>query len=170
MGYTHYYKPTRFNKEQWEQYRSTCALLAAELPEKSDTAGGFYSNTPIEIVGPHSAQLDSKPIFDNKMVAFNGKGENGCETFVVFASPKKNQGWTTFCKTSRMPYDLLVVACLIAAWQILDFRFKSDAFNCDETCPDLQEGIDYYNKVVKPTVPITVDMVVKQRRDIREKD
>lgn len=104
------------------------------------------------------------------MVCFNGVGELAHEAFVI-----EKKGTDDFCKTARKPYDLLVVACLIAAWQILNYRFSSDGFNQDGTCDDLQPAIDFYNEIMQPKnkitgLPenITQAMLYEQRKKFRD--
>jgi hypothetical protein len=104
------------------------------------------------------------------MVCFNGVGDLAHETFVI-----EKKGSDDFCKTARKPYDLLVVACLIAAWQILNYRFGSDGFDPDGSCNDLQPAIDYYNEVMQPKnkitglpEPITQEMLWKQRKEFKD--
>lgn len=161
MGYTHYWLPKVHTKKQWDKFTATCKKLHDNLPEKTDSAGGYYDNEPLEIAGGNG---DSNPIFSANMVDFNGRGELSHETFRIYGDPNKNS-WD-FCKTSRKPYDLLVVACLIAAYQILDFRFSSDGFNSDDTCEDLQSAIDFYNYVV-PTTSITQELLIIQRNEYK---
>lgn len=158
MGYTHYYLPlTKPTKGQWNEFLTVCKKLYKNLPEKINTAGGCYENETLTISGWNG---QGKPKFNKKEVRFNGSNELGHETFsIYFHTPVKN---FNFCKTARKPYDLLVVACLIAAYQYLDYRFSSDGFNDDETCDDLQPAIDYYNTIIQPEEPITQIMLKKQ--------
>lgn len=164
MGYTHYYTPkTNYTAEQWKEFTAACKKLHANLPQKSKSAGGYHKDDPLEIAGGNG---EGKPVFNKGMVWFNGKDDEkdlGHETFSILADPAQ-QEWS-FCKTARKPYDLLVVACLIAAYQILNFRFASDGFNQDETCDDLQEGIDFYNEVLQPKEHVTQTTLRDQRRE-----
>ena len=161
MGYTHYWRTKNSTDTSWKKFTSTCRKLYKNLPATTETAGGFYKNDPIEIA---DGLGENKPIFNNVMVYFNGKGELGHETFMIKRIPNQN---SDFCKTARKPYDLLVVACLIAAYQILDYRFCSDGFYNDNTCDDLQQGIDYYNTVIKPEIPVNQEILLKQRAEFK---
>lgn len=161
MGYTHYFTPkTKYTAVQWKEFTAACRKLYSKLPQKSESAGGYHKDDPLEIAGGNG---EGAPRFNLKEVCFNGKGELGHEAFVVNSNPAK-QEWD-FCKTDRKPYDLLVVACLIAAFQILNFRFASDGFNRDETCNDLQVGIDFYNEVLQPKEHVTQTTLRDQRRE-----
>jgi len=160
MGYTHYWKTKNHTPEQWETFVDVCKKLAENLPKRSNTAGGYYSTDVIDIAGGNG---EGEPTFNNEMVDFNGRGDDLMhETFRICGDPEFNPS-NDFCKTARKPYDLLVVACLIAASQILGYRFCSDGFNSDGTCDDLQPGIDFYNQVVQPNEPITQVILWEQR-------
>jgi hypothetical protein len=59
------------------------------------------------------------PQVDSDLIRFNGRGENGHDTFYFTRQVDPNRehaksglrsGW--FCKTSRKPYDKVVAACL----------------------------------------------------------
>jgi len=159
MGYTHYWKPKVSNDEDFKNFSLLCKKLNNNLPEKTNSAGGFYENDFLEIADGVGKR---KPTFDNTIVNFNGKGKLSHETFQI---SKTCAEWD-FCKTARKPYDLLVVACLILAWQILDYRFSSDGFtdyNGKKDCDDLLPAMNFYNKVMKPEIPITEEMLWMQR-------
>lgn len=156
MGYTHYFKGKKSNPTKFKMFSGTCRKLYYSLPEKTNTAGGYHADDNLEIAGSNG---EGKPQFTDEFVVFNGKDELAHETFFIDIN-----GTNDFCKTARKPYDLLVVACLIAAWQILDYKFSSDAFNQDGTCDDLQPAIDFYNQVIQPSKPITQEDIKKQRK------
>lgn len=162
MGYTHYWIGKRSTDDNWNKFREACEILHQNLPEKTDTAGGFYKDSKLQIA---SGSGKGKPVFDGVMVCFNGSGnELSHEGFRI----EKHTGDWNFCKTARKPYDLLVVACLIAAWQILDYRFASDGFTDYQgvkSASDLIPGMNFYNEVMRPEVPITEDMLWKQRKE-----
>ena len=168
MGYTHYWIAKKSSDEKWNEFTAACQKLHKRLPKTTDTAGGYHKEDPLQIA---SGNGKGKPVFDGIMVDFNGRdGEKdlGHETFSV---TKHNDGWD-FCKTARKPYDLLVVAVLIAAWQILDYRFASDGFTDYQSvkeCDDLMPAVNFYNKVMKPEVLITEDMLWKQREEYKER-
>ena len=46
--------------------------------------------------------------------------------------------------------------------QILGSKFSSDGFLRDGTCDYLNEGIDFYNEVMKPKIPITQKILWEQ--------
>jgi hypothetical protein len=164
MGYTHYWIGKKSTRENWNKFVEACKKLYANLPANTKSAGGYYENEPLEIAGGNGK---GKPVFNNKTVCFNGKigaKDLAYETFWIDKNVPDDLH--TYCKTARKPYDLLVVACLIAAWQILDYRFSSDGFDdMNNSCDDLKEGYEYYNKVMQPDVPITEEMLWKQYKE-----
>jgi hypothetical protein len=105
-----------------------------------------------------------EPEFSANRVCFNGY-ENldlDHETFSIERAIESE-----FCKTARKPYDLLVVATLIAASQMLPgFTFASDGFTDTfnvthsvkiHECDDLLQGLELYNKVLNPAKHVTED-------------
>jgi len=161
MGYTHYFNGNASTESKFKEFSEVCKKLHDNLPEKTDTAGGYHKDDKL-IIGDGRGHLNETtgdvPIFDNRMVCFNGVGDLAHETFLI-----EKKGTDDFCKTARKPYDLLVVACLIAAWQILGYTFSSDGFNRDGSCDDLQPAIDFYNEVMQPKEPITQEALNEQR-------
>ena len=133
MGYTHSWIAKAATKESWYEFYMKCKELYEALPKTSETAGGFYNDDKIEIVGEHDG--DCEPQINEHFVMFNGKGELGHEDFYV-----TKVGHDGFCKTDRKPYDLLVCACLLAAVDVLDYDL--DITNGD--LDDWQPAIDLY--------------------------
>ncbi len=108
------------------------------LPEHSKSAGGEYEDEPLKICGGNGT---GKPLFRNDEVWFNGDEKNDLDHETFCIEPDKLD-WD-FCKTARKPYDLLVVACLIAAHEILDYEVSSDG-----GFEDWKEGIELYMKTI----------------------
>ena len=165
MGYTNYFKPTReVTEQEFKQFVSACRKLYKNLPEKTNMAGGYHEDDPLQIAGGDGT---GKPEFNKNFVCFNGLGDElNHEGFIIEI---ENKEWD-FCKTDRKPYDLLVMACLIAAWQFIDYRFSSDGFHDykgEKHIEDLQPAVDYYNKVMKPKTPITEEMLWLQREEYK---
>ena len=119
MGYTHYWTPKVASPKQWKAFIGVCKRLNKELPDYTETAGGYCNDELLVIAGGSG---EGKPIFTNKEICFNGG--NGMEHETFYLEPKKLD-WN-FCKTARKPYDLLVVACLIAAYEHLGYEVSSD--------------------------------------------
>jgi len=141
MGYTHYWTPKKSSEKKFKEFSETCNRMYKNLPETSETAGGYCADEKIEI-GDGAGHLshESQPEFSTKAVIFNGVGENSHETFYIV----KDENEWNFCKTARKPYDLLVCACLIAAADILGFTLTSDG-----GLEDWQPAISFYKKNIK---------------------
>lgn len=138
MGYTHYWTPKKANPEKFKIFSDTCKKLYNNLPENTNTAGGYYSNEKIEIGNSDGSKL--KPIFENTYISFNGMGKNSHETFEINFN---NTDWD-FCKTARKPYDLLVCACLLAAADILNYEISSDG-----NFEDWEPAMKFYAETLK---------------------
>jgi len=151
MGYTHYWTPKKTSAKKFKEFSDTCKKLHDNLPEYSESAGGYYNDEKIKI--GNGAGENNKPEFSKHTVCFNGVGKNSHETFHVGLTKLESD----FCKTARKPYDLLVVACLLAAVDFLDYTFTSDGFTdyYDERnsvkiheCTDLLPALNFYNEVM----------------------
>jgi hypothetical protein len=145
MGYTHYWTPKVATKVKWKQFKETCKKLHDSLPEKTDTAGGYHSDDPLEI---RSGNGFNKPEFTMKAVYFNGDNVRGLDHETFLLQPDKLE-WN-FCKTARKPYDLLVAACLIAAHEILGYEVRSDG-----AWDDWKPAVEFYFKTVHGFVDTT---------------
>lgn len=82
---------------------------------------------------------DAPEIAEN-LVAFNGVGNDGHETFGIALG---DQGFD-FCKTAAKPYDAVVTACLIHAKVIFG---KKIAVSSDGSWDDWQMGQVLYETV-----------------------
>jgi len=70
-------------------------------------------------------------------IRFNGKGEEGHETFLFETGKNSNE----FCKTARKPYDLAVCEILLVLKAHLpNFTMKSDGFWTSKENPKLDEN------------------------------
>ena len=141
MGYTHYWIPKKTSNKKFKEFSETCKRMYNNLPNTSETAGGYCSDEKIEI-GNSLGELskDNQPEFSTKIVIFNGVGENAHEGFFI----EYNNLDEECCKTNRKPYDFLVCACLIAAADILGYRLESDG-----NIEDWKPAISFYKNNVK---------------------
>jgi hypothetical protein len=104
MGYTHYwYKEKELSENNWKTFIAEIEVL-------------FKGNT---LLCSEYDKPDSLPIADDELVRFNGKDEDGHETFYF---PRVESGQTeddgkrfSFCKTAYKPYDSYVVRALMLA-------------------------------------------------------
>ena len=143
MGYTHYWTLKKSSAKKFKDFSDTCKILHDNLPEKSNTAGGYFADEKISI-GDWDGHLGlgKAPEFSKDLVNFNGVGELQHETFNIEFD---QNGWS-FCKTARKPYDLLVCACLLAASNILGYDISSDG-----NLKDWKPAMEYYNEVINKT-------------------
>jgi hypothetical protein len=111
MGYTHYWTITK-------------ELTPAQFTEWADGVKAIVE-TAIEagIQLGNGLGFDA-PNIEETLVAFNGVGEGGHETFGIRLG---DEGFD-FCKTAAKPYDAVVTASLIHAKKIFDdaIDIKSD--------------------------------------------
>jgi len=121
MGYTHYFTPKTVTDDKWKEFVDTCKKLHKNLPSKTDTAGGYFEDDDLVICG---GQGRDEPKFDLDGIWFNGNESKNLD-HETFSIERERHNWN-FCKTARKPYDLLVVACLIAANEILGYDVSSD--------------------------------------------
>jgi hypothetical protein len=113
MGYTHYWQHGCLSdavRKGWE----------AAMPAIRDILHRHKEILRLEYDKP-----SLRPLLDqlNFLIKFNGKGEDGHETFVVDLSRPDH----AFCKTARKPYDLPVCeVLLVLLWNIPGFSVGSD--------------------------------------------
>lgn len=149
MGYTHYWT---FNKGKrgtatetetaYQKAMLDCAKVVRYWYEREGGISGYTAHTKPGTYGG---------------LTFNGKGDDGCEPFIMREHYNQN-GRTDFCKTARRPYDILVVACL----SILAYRL-GDAISVysDGDASDWHAGVNLAQTVLrrKVTVPTTINQV-----------
>lgn len=109
-----------------------------------------------------SDSISQLPHVSNQMVHFNGKGEDGHETFVFARETEirdyqKQEGAKrafSFCKTAQKPYDKYVVACLIIAKSIFG---KDVTISSDGDLEEWQEGKALAETAMNSTVTLSKD-------------
>lgn len=123
MGYRHHwYKKSNIAETKWNIFIEDVKNLLVK-PECS-----LYYEFD---------QIDKPPQVDENIVRFNGGGEEGHETFLIYRQTAKFDSCLSSgrdgaifscCKTNNKPYDNYVVACLILAKMHFgnDFRITSD--------------------------------------------
>ena len=145
MGYTHYWKrPAKLPAKKFAVASATCKA-ACELLTKQ---------TGIPIV--QEFNNNDPPTFSEDTVWFNGKGEDGHESFVIQRqdmdyerdkkpTPAKGEQFA-FCKTVRKPYDIHIAVCLVIFEKVFGpkvFKISSD---------DREEGFTEARKFVEQLV------------------
>ena len=146
MGYTHYWRSTsEFPPAKWE---------AAILDIKK------IVNNQRELLAYEYNQPSKPPAVTKVMVRFNGRGEEGHETFLVKPKDKDFQ----FCKTARKPYDLAVCACLIAFKKHLgaDIELSSDGDWDEEWKPARQLCVDLLGYSADDLQPTKADLTRRE--------
>ena len=145
MGYTHYWT---FNKGKrgtaaeieaaYQQAMLDCAKVVKYYYEREGGISGYTAHTKPGIYGG---------------LNFNGKGEAGHETFIMREHYNQNDR-SSFCKTARKPYDILVTACLA----VLAYRL-GDAVSVysDGDARDWEAGVSLAQIILrrKVTAPAT---------------
>lgn len=157
MGYTHTWTPKAASDENWNKFLEAVKLLHANLPEHSESAGGYYSEYPIVI---RDGEGLGEPEFSEEAVYFNGDGEGKedlmHETFLI---EKDYAGQWSSCKTARKPYDLLVCAVLLAASEHLDI----ETTKTDGTLEDWTPAIKFYIETLHSGNPLFLGAVLPKK-------
>lgn len=97
MGYTHYWRMSKdIPVSAWAKIQADAAKLIATSPAP---LAYEYDKT------------DKPPVCDENEIRFNGRDEDGHETFLL----KREQKSFEFCKTASKPYDTVVCAVLACA-------------------------------------------------------
>lgn len=157
MGYTHYWTFNR-SKGTAAQFRKAVTeinTILQALPEKTDTAGGGYSDEPLSIFGSDGT---GKPEIKNNLICFNGDRSKDLDHEPFYLKRLGKDAWK-FCKTTRKPYDLLACCSLIALANAYNdaniFSFSSDGDK-----EDWEPAIQLYNKTIgEITSPVVIDML-----------
>ena len=97
MGYTNYFEYEKTTQKKWAKIVRDCKIVYNALPKNLKIVNGL-------------GEKDSKPIFDNNTIMFNGEGDLSHETFTLL---KDGSNGFDFCKTEQKPYDFFVQACLL---------------------------------------------------------
>lgn len=127
MGYTHYFsvkKGRRLNPYLWKQ---AFVPLVRKIFALAEECGIELQQTCSEDITSYTPTRLS-PLATNTQVRFNGK--ESCEDFILALDSGKV---TWFCKTNRLPYDVVVVAVLTAADRVMGdaFQWASDGTDDD---------------------------------------
>lgn len=108
MGYTHYYyQKKNIPQKKWEQI----AIDTMKVVE-------FCEDSGIEL--RYECDVDKAPEISDDMIRFNGDGNEGHETFIIFKKKPSSESWQKnsdkyfyFCKTAHKPYDIAVGLVLL---------------------------------------------------------
>jgi len=134
MGYTHYWTQTRdFTPQEMNK-------VVGALQDIVKASG-------VPICGWDGSGV---PEFTVETIGFNGKGDDGHETFRINATRElpfegadpARLGWA-FCKTADKPYDIVVVACLTVLAAKHGFDVSSDG-----NARDWEDGVKLASKAL----------------------
>lgn len=146
MGYTHYHPQGRdFTAAEWQRLTDAATKIVAEFGQGVTAA-------------PLAWEYDEPtkpPQIDGDVIRFNGVGEDGHETFLL---TRIREPYFTFCKTARKPYDVVVVAILIAADAIAPGAL---AIGSDGDADDWQAGLTLASRAI-PTLAAEVPAEVRE--------
>jgi hypothetical protein len=131
MGYTHYfYTVPSLGKSNFKIFAKVANNILSTEEAKATIC---YERD----------KVNKKPEITNEVVRFNGKGDDGHETF-MFSRETEVRSYQedktmafNFCKTAQKSYDKYVVACLILA----KLYFGNDVkISSDGDLEDWEEG------------------------------
>ncbi|MFE4263387.1 hypothetical protein [Streptomyces sp. NPDC056883] len=112
MGYTHSFAYT----SQAEAFRSNWLQLRVDAAAVVD----FAKKAGVVLAGPDGTGL---PVISEDLIAFNGRGDEGCEHFRLELSPRRLSQFGpfvwSFTKTAGLPYDMAVTAVLLRAHTLM---------------------------------------------------
>lgn len=152
MGYTHYFHHTRrFTNAQWAEVMTDLNRIAATARAEGITLADGFGESELPAKGSESVTdgprylPDQRDESGEKFVSFNGLGEDGHETFILFQNrapllphqDKARRGWD-FCKTARKPYDVAVTACLCYLESVYPGQISAES---DGAAEDWQDGL-----------------------------
>jgi hypothetical protein len=152
MGYTSYWRrPLELDEQKWEDFVDDVKKLRYGLPKHSTSAGGYYENQPLKLVGGNG---EGQPMITNQSIWFNGTDEGNLshETFHmtrVFEPEEWQEAedglYFNFCKTARKPYDLMVALTLIAFKHHFDNEVKVSS---DGNAEDFEQAVEIFREVI----------------------
>lgn len=149
MGYTHYFKFVAIRgtaKETETEYKRAiddCQRIIRRYYAENGGLSGYTAHCKIGAYGG---------------VQVNGKRPDDCEMFELREHFRQNleNDFSGFCKTARLPYDTVVVACLA----VLKHRLgDSIHVSSDGTAKEWREGVALARKVTGLKIDNPIPMV-----------
>ena len=114
MGYTHHWKLKGFDVKDSEGYLKALPIVRDIVRRHLDILCYEYN------------EVEKPPEVSEKKIWFNGKGDDGHETFLF--QPQAAE--FPFCKTARKPYDLPVCEVLLVLKALMPhLGLSSDGFS-----------------------------------------
>lgn len=151
------------SEAKWTKIVKDCRRLRRNMPEHSESSGGYYKDEPLMIdgdtyynriqKGKNKGKISPRPqsrmnkheIYFNGCDADHNNDDLGHETFYLSRDGKNSR----FCKTARKPYDLMVQACLLVAKYHNPNRISIDTDGWDE---DWEVAIAFVKDVLGYTI------------------
>jgi hypothetical protein len=144
LGYTHYFPQARgYSRDEWVGISLAVEKIIA------------YAAPDVTVCAEYD-RPDEPPRIGPDLIAFNGPGDQGCETFWL---QRKRAERFQFCKTNYEPYDAIVIACLIAADAIAPGALK---ISSDGGVDEWQAGLTLASRAI-PTLAAEVPEGVRER-------
>jgi hypothetical protein len=145
LGFTHYLEnqPKEHEQNRWNMFVEAVKHVASELPETTDTAGGYHKDNPL-VLGDWEGE-GGEPIFNENGIRFNGVGDLSHESFTLRRIPMPDIRKFDFCKTARKPYDLMVCSTLLLYWHF--FKEEGVKISSDGDHSDWEPAIDLVKEV-----------------------
>lgn len=148
MGYTHYWRQDRdFTKSEWAGLVGGVAKILE-----------VCRNNRIDLVREYDSC--DPPVINGETIHFNGRKEEGHETFVIERTRPELQPWMggehfDFCKTAQKPYDVAVCMVLLAINQFCPgvMRISSDGNWSDDWDHAAVTFRNIFGLKVKPSCP-----------------
>lgn len=159
MGYSHYWhRPEVLDRDRFNKLCDDMKELLSATPQFSQSAGGYYSDIPITLVDVEIAEShgDGK----SAIIVFDGLDEEG-EPYCSFAlpqilSPEEYAGYSRnaygvlqWCKTARLPYDVVVCAALMR----VRHYFGEVLVQSDGKAKDWEDAVRLYRTVFGEALP-----------------
>jgi len=126
MGYTHYAHQHRsFTVKEWSRICAEAKVI-------------FFKATIDGIPLRDWDGEGKKPTISDERIAFNGRGDDGHETFSVTSEKEPCPEWKeqadydregafNFCKTARKPYDPVVVSMMVMIKAVAPSAYDFDS-------------------------------------------
>lgn len=130
MGYTHYVRIKRKITDQ--EWKEVCNDFQHLLTTNKLIGGPVIQR---DYDDPRAPQITDKHIW------FNGAGEDGYETMILY----RDEGNGIFCKTNRRAYDIYVKALLIFAYNSAPTAFEVTS---DGTIEEWEKAQEWVNSVM----------------------
>jgi len=151
MGYTHYFTFNAATKGEAKKaeklYQLAVKDCAKIIKAYSLANGGLAGYTAHTKIGEYGG------------IEVNGSRENGHEPFILREHFNENEEFS-FCKTAQKPYDVVVVACLIALKNRLGNLIEVSS---DGEVEDWADGLALAERVLKRK-SLAVPMSIGQKK------